>query len=347
MFNESGKPLFPFYWTPAPQLIRGTRVESLNDYERETVKFLSQSSMSTISNEAGMALVLKTREEKARATAASASTYFLSQLVVDESGPKGSRRKNQEVTKRVIVEIPKKKRPANADEEGDDLEEPLKRKKMPKSRGLPPPQSGGSSHVDLEAMTKDASPYITCCPANPEKKNKKGSSPSSFWAKDFDSLSFVDEGFQKYVNPLPLADISYDDLTKTTKDHHIQGTMLSYLLSARQELELVEVRNKMKMVDEHLESLEKEYAATKTKLEGDIKEMKASWDEAVKAVVKDKEDEWTKEKKASVDEVTSLKEKVKSLEEQLASTTKERDEATLSVMSCPRRWMPSPLRWGT
>ncbi|GAU44255.1 hypothetical protein TSUD_400010 [Trifolium subterraneum] len=281
MFDESGKPLFRFYRSPAPRLIRGTRVESLNDYEREIVKFLARSkvmgssdliaretnpnplgeylpSMSTLSNEARMALVLKAREEKAKAAAAAASTDFYHSC---------------------------------------------------------------HSHADLEAVTKEASPSITCCPANPEKKNKKDSSPS----KDFDSLSYVAEGFHKYINPSPLADVSSDDLKKTAMDHHVQGAMINYLLSARQELELIEARNKMKTVDEHLESLEKEYAATKTRLDDDIKGLKASKDEAVKEAVKAKEDEWAKEKKIFVDEATTLRERAKTLEERLASTTKERD----------------------
>ncbi|GAU25509.1 hypothetical protein TSUD_279940 [Trifolium subterraneum] len=304
--------LVPTVMGSSDLIARETNPNSLGEY---------LSSMSTLSNEARMTLVLKAREEKAKAAAAATSTDFLSQLVIDKSGPKGSKRKNQEDSKRITIEIPKKKT-ANAEEEGDNLEEPFRRKKMPRSRGLPPPHSSGSSqsHADLEAVTKDAAPFINCCPANPKKKNKKGNSPPSFWAKDFDSLSFVDEGFKKYVNPSPLTDVSSDDLRKTSMDHHVQDAMLSYFLSSRQELELIEARNKMKTVDEHLASLEKEYAATKTKLKGDIKEMRAGRDEAVKEAVKVKEGEWAEEKKVFVDEeVDALATKVGNLELDLGS----------------------------
>jgi hypothetical protein len=42
MFVEPGKPLFPFYWSSTPRLIRGTKVKTLNEYERESVKFLAR-----------------------------------------------------------------------------------------------------------------------------------------------------------------------------------------------------------------------------------------------------------------------------------------------------------------
>ncbi|GAU49089.1 hypothetical protein TSUD_137740 [Trifolium subterraneum] len=212
---------------------------------------------------------------RAKAVAAAASTDCLSQLVIDESGTKGSKRKNQEDSKRITVEVPKKKKVANTEEEGDDLDEPLKRKRMPRGRGQPPPLLGGSSHnhADLEAMTKEVSPSITCCAANPVKKKKKGSSPPNFWTSNFDSLSYIDEGFKKYVDPLPLADVSSEDMRKATMDHHVQGALFSYFLSARQELEVIEAKQRMEMVDKHMGSLEEEYAATKSKLEGDIMEI--------------------------------------------------------------------------
>ncbi|GAU38038.1 hypothetical protein TSUD_274400 [Trifolium subterraneum] len=291
MFVEPGKPLFPFYWSSTTRLIRGTKVKTLNEYERESVKFLARfnvmgsndlitrehkpqslgeymSSMSTLSAKERATLVLKEREQKAQAAVVATFADAMAQLLVEES-------------------------------EGHDPEEPLKRKKMPRNSGLLPPHSGGSSqgHADLEAVAKETPPFINCCPANPElKTSKKGNSPSSFWAKDFDSLSLVDEGFQRYVNPSALADA-------------------------------IDARNKMEAEDESLSSLEKEYAATKTKLEGGLKEMKAGRDEAVKGAVKAKEGEWAQERKAFVDEIASLKEKSRSLEEQLASATKERDEA--------------------
>ncbi|MCI80236.1 hypothetical protein A2U01_0101507, partial [Trifolium medium] len=54
--------------------------------------------------------------------------------------------------------------------------------------------------------------------------------------------------------------------------------MLSYLLSTCQEHGLIEAGNKMKTVDDNLGSIEKEYSATKERLEKELKEIKAGYE---------------------------------------------------------------------
>ncbi|MCI74207.1 hypothetical protein A2U01_0095471, partial [Trifolium medium] len=71
--------------------------------------------------------------------------------------------------------------------------------------------------------------------------------------------------------------------------------MLSYLLSTRQELELIEANNKMKVIDDNLGSIEKEYSATKKKLEKDIRELKAEYERKLEQLAKDKEEKWAKD----------------------------------------------------
>ncbi|GAU44933.1 hypothetical protein TSUD_400610 [Trifolium subterraneum] len=250
MFDASGKPLFPFYWSSA--------VKTLNEYERDVVGFLT--SMSTLSAQRKAALVLTAREQKAQAVVAAASADAMAQL--DEGGAKGTKRKNQEESSQISIEIPKKKKTANAEEEGEDDGEPF------------------------------------------------------FWTKDFDSMSYVDEGFKKFARSSIISELDFEDLRKAAMDCHIQGALLSYYLSTRQELESIDARNKMEAADSSLSSLEKEYATVKTKLEGDLKEMKVWQEEAVKVAVKAKDDE-----------IDSLKEKAKSLEGKHVVATKERDEA--------------------
>jgi hypothetical protein len=40
MYFEDGEPLFPFYWTSNPRVIKGAVYERLSDFERETVAYL-------------------------------------------------------------------------------------------------------------------------------------------------------------------------------------------------------------------------------------------------------------------------------------------------------------------
>jgi hypothetical protein len=40
MFDENQEPLFPFYWTQNPRVIKGTRYESLDEFEKECVAYI-------------------------------------------------------------------------------------------------------------------------------------------------------------------------------------------------------------------------------------------------------------------------------------------------------------------
>jgi hypothetical protein len=40
MFNAEGEPLFSFYWTTNPRVIKGVDHEKLDEFERETVAYL-------------------------------------------------------------------------------------------------------------------------------------------------------------------------------------------------------------------------------------------------------------------------------------------------------------------
>ncbi|MCI45052.1 hypothetical protein A2U01_0066291, partial [Trifolium medium] len=92
--------------------------------------------------------------------------------------------------------------------------------------------------------------------------------------------------------------------------YQLKGTMLSYLLSTRQEHELIEAGHKMKVIDDHLGSIEKEYSATKEKLEDDIKNLKAEYEHKLEQLAKEKEDKWAKDMKTFTDEIAHLRAQV-------------------------------------
>ncbi|MCI95199.1 hypothetical protein A2U01_0116497, partial [Trifolium medium] len=67
--------------------------------------------------------------------------------------------------------------------------------------------------------------------------------------------------------------------------------------------------NKMKTVDDNLGSIEKEYSATKERLENEIKEMKE--------LSKDKEEKWAKDMKTFTDEIAHMRGQVVTHKDQL------------------------------
>ncbi|MCI36893.1 hypothetical protein A2U01_0058117, partial [Trifolium medium] len=109
--------------------------------------------------------------------------------------------------------------------------------------------------------------------------------------------------------------------------YQLRGTMLSYLLSTRQELDLIEANNKMKVIDDNLGTIEKEYSATKAKLKKDIKELKVEYEHKLEQLAKDKEEKWARDKKTFSDEITHLRAEAATHKDQLASLLKEKNEA--------------------
>ncbi|GAU18212.1 hypothetical protein TSUD_26760 [Trifolium subterraneum] len=304
MFDVSRDRLFPFYWSSSPRLIKGTRISTLNEYEWLAVSIFSRSQVSSSAE-----LISKVNKPQ------SLGEYLdaMSQLVVEEGGVKNTKRKNPEESGRIPIEIPKKRKSTVVDEEEAEIEdEPLKTRRMPK---------GGSS-----AANKGKGASSHCCPSNPEaRKGKKSNLSASLFTKDFDSSGLVDDGFQKYARTSSLSGLTFVELRQAAVDHHIQGALLTYYLSNRQELESIDFRNKMESVDTSLSALEKEFTAAKSKFEEDLAAVKAEQEEKVKAAVKAKEDE-----------VVALKGKVKTLEgeltEEKAKAKTQQEEASLNIV---------------
>ncbi|PNX59991.1 hypothetical protein L195_g051700, partial [Trifolium pratense] len=128
MYDEVEDPLFPFYWTDNPRLIKGTIFETLSDFEQDTVNFLDSYAlmdtaeilkyegnsdalkeylqrMRTISNEERLAFLAKARQQKANPVVAVSDP--LKQLQVEEAVTKEGRSKKKH-DGRIRVEIPGK-----------------------------------------------------------------------------------------------------------------------------------------------------------------------------------------------------------------------------------------------
>ncbi|GAU39169.1 hypothetical protein TSUD_147910 [Trifolium subterraneum] len=103
IFDASGDRLLPFYWSSVPRLIKGTRVDTLIEYERQAVAAFSRfhvmssgeliareskpnslgeymSYMSTLLAQQRAALVLKARAQRAEAERTAASANAMAQL---------------------------------------------------------------------------------------------------------------------------------------------------------------------------------------------------------------------------------------------------------------------------
>ncbi|MCI11419.1 hypothetical protein A2U01_0032519 [Trifolium medium] len=101
--------------------------------------------MKTISEEQLQAFILKAKEKKSRSQATVVPDP-LSQLVVDDPASRGSKRKNQEETVRISIEVPKKGEDATAEGDTTDaLVNPAKKKRAMRSNTGRSLLQGGST----------------------------------------------------------------------------------------------------------------------------------------------------------------------------------------------------------
>ncbi|MCI45621.1 hypothetical protein A2U01_0066860, partial [Trifolium medium] len=87
-----------------------------------------------------------------------------------------------------------------------------------------------------------------------------------------------------------LASVFTEELQRRSLGHELKGLMLTYMMSSRQEQEVMEAKNKMKEVDDNLAGIEKEYAATKDKLGKEIENLRSSRDGKIAKLKREYED---------------------------------------------------------
>ncbi|PNX57828.1 hypothetical protein L195_g050602 [Trifolium pratense] len=122
-----------------------------------------------------------------------------------------------------------------------------------------------------------------------------------------------------------------EDLRKKALEYEVKGTLLNYLLSNRQEQEVLEARRKVKTVDDNIADIEKRYSETKTKLEEDIQKLKEGQESEAERLRKEYEDKLAKVKESYAASETKLKENAAAQDEKISKLVTERDEAVLSA----------------
>ncbi|MCH81866.1 hypothetical protein A2U01_0002659, partial [Trifolium medium] len=153
MYDGEGEPLFPFYWTPKPRVIKGVNFSTLSEFEVQTMEFLESLSLMAIRDlldretdhpsligylkrmrtvpESGWAIFLsKVKEKKSLPDPATEA-----QLMIDEDASKGEKRKKKNEEGRISLLVPGKGEQVSADaategEVAEAFQPDAKKKKM-------------------------------------------------------------------------------------------------------------------------------------------------------------------------------------------------------------------------
>jgi chromosome segregation ATPase len=132
---------------------------------------------------------------------------------------------------------------------------------------------------------------------------------------------------------------STDELLKMALGHELKGLLLNYALAARQRSEIASAKEKAAAVEKNLDIIEKDVAATKEKLEGELKTLKEGCEEEFAKLVKAHEEELAKAKRDRDSAMKTVKVLNESLDakDQRIKTLAEDNKAALSELASLRQ----------
>ncbi|MCI00790.1 hypothetical protein A2U01_0021812, partial [Trifolium medium] len=193
--------------------------------------------MRTITNEERLAFLAKARQQKSEPETVVGDP--LTQLLVEDEASKGGKRKRKTETGRITMPIPNK---GEASTTGSGVEGTTQ------LRG----GSGDKNKTDVAARLGVAQPSSS----HTAPVTDFGAAPS-LWDPLFNPMEFIENEINMVGDISRFSAASTEELRKKSLGYELKGLLLNYLLSSRQEQEVLEAKNKMKVVDENLDSIEK------------------------------------------------------------------------------------------
>ncbi|MCI31288.1 hypothetical protein A2U01_0052500, partial [Trifolium medium] len=140
-----------------------------------------------------------------------------------------------------------------------------------------------TSEADTATVVSEAIP-----PPVPQKKKEVESTVAavSFWDPLFNPVEFVEKHLDLVGDSSRFSAAYSDDLRRMSLGHELKGMMLNYILSVRQEHEVLEGKRKMELVDKELSSIEGRYTGVMEKLSKEIADLKSSREEEMEKLKK-------------------------------------------------------------
>ncbi|GAU41165.1 hypothetical protein TSUD_282380 [Trifolium subterraneum] len=221
-------------------------IDDLLDREGDTVAldsyFLKR--MRSISNEERLAFIARACQKKLQPKDV---IEPLSQLYVEDD--KEKKRKKKTKTERVTMEIPNKGNSMNVEHAAEEVI-----------------QGDGEDDDGLGFLEPNLPPTTS--------KATSLQAANSLWDSSLDPLTFKEGQLPLIGDSARFADTTSEDLHRLDLEHGLKGVFLNYLLSCRQEHEVLGANKKMKVIDEELADIQKMYSSVKDKLRKEIEDLK-------------------------------------------------------------------------
>jgi hypothetical protein len=252
--------------------------------------------MRTVTEEDRIKFLQKARAKKAQPKGVQIDPS--AQLVVEDDATKTKKKRKAEQG-RISLPVPSK----GAGGEASDLNAPQRRRTAePKDKGIYLLE-GDKEKTDPAQPSSIVVPATSSATAAPVGTYTGGNSP---WDPLFNPERFLENMVHMAGNDVRFNSTPSDELLKMSLGYELKGLLLNYVLACRQRQEISSAKEKMATVDQHLAKIEEEYTATKNKLEADLKNLKAAYDEKVDTLKKECEGEVGKLKREHAAELDKL-----------------------------------------
>ncbi|GAU42949.1 hypothetical protein TSUD_142860 [Trifolium subterraneum] len=301
MYDSERKPLFPFYWSADPRVVRGVDDSLLTPFERETVDFLDTFCLLDIKDQ--------------KRLAPDASVDPLTQVIVEDGAPKGVKRKKRTETGKGPTKIPKGNESSSAavgepeqqDKGGAGLFEP------PKKLGYQLRSSGTGKDAGVgnsdDGVTVEKEETFTQPPPSVQNPHVVEATPTA-WGSDFDPSVFLDSHLAMKGDATKFNSMGIAELRKLALGHELKGAVLNNLLSQRQERETREANERADRVAKTAEDVEQCYETAKSKLKEEVVSLKKAHEADLEKEKKDYDDACQKLAADNEKKVKALNEKV-------------------------------------
>jgi hypothetical protein len=268
--------------------------------------------MASISKAQKMQFMLRARAKKEQDAAAGegvAGVDPLNQLIVAGGATRSkSKRKNEG---RISISIPGKGSEAGTSSKGD---QPATKKF--KTSGPEAASDVGvvSSHgIDEERTSSPPRPAATRVPA-----------ASSPWDPLFNPELFLERMVEMSGDGARFGSTSTDELLKLSLGHELKGLLLNYALALRQKQEVSGANEKMKVISQELDDMEKKVKSAQDKFVAEMEVAQKESKKALEDLEKDHEAAIQKLKEEHTKEVKALKEASSSRDALLEDLIKEK-----------------------
>ncbi|GAU39517.1 hypothetical protein TSUD_68810 [Trifolium subterraneum] len=349
MYDTDGDRLFPFYWTEDPRAIKGVYDDVLTSFEKETIAFLESFNlidikdllrretnakrltnfirrMKTVSEEEWMSFLAKSKAKKLQPDEIALPDDL---LVVGET--KGSKRKRRG-DRAIRGDRGRSTQDVGSSSPAANVAFGVSVSRSPQPSGSRVLRSHSTDVIQAEDVQMgefvvDGGVIVQTAGPPPAVAGIG----SSVWGSTFDPATFVENTLLGTGDSARFDSLTTSELRNLALSYEVKGTVLTHLLSARRDKEILEANSKVTRAEQAVSDAERTVTEIKKQWVDDVDRLKRTHKEALAEMRGTHGREIAELRKKHVDEKASLRTKAAILEAEVTTLEVLRNNLIISL----------------